>query len=207
MSDPSFALYQRLPGLVLGFHGCDALVGEGLLNGEITHLAASKNKYDWLGNGIYFWENDPLRALEFAKEAHAKAPNAKGYVGNPFVIGAVIDLGFCLNLLDRTALAELAEAHKTLEAAAESSKEEMPVNKGKNFGARFLDRAVIELLHAYRAQLNQVGADFAPYESVRGAFFEGGDLYTGAGFQAKSHIQIAVRENSCIKGYFRPITT
>ncbi len=63
MPQPIYTLYQRLPGLVLGFHGCDAQVGEDLLAGRHTHLRESKNKYDWLGNGIYFWENDPLTGL------------------------------------------------------------------------------------------------------------------------------------------------
>ena len=87
---PDFdALYQRVPGLVLGFHGCDAEVGERLLRGEITQLAHSQNKYDWLGDGIYFWENDPLRAWEFAQRQHAKPSTSKGHVKTPFVIGAV----------------------------------------------------------------------------------------------------------------------
>jgi hypothetical protein len=40
---------------------------------------------------------------------------------------------------------------------------------------------------------------------VRAAFVEGGQLYPDAGFSAKSHIQICVRNVACIKGYFRPL--
>jgi len=60
-------IYQHVPGLVLGFHGCDKEVGEALLRSPNGHLDASANAWDWLGSGIYFWENDPKRALEFAK--------------------------------------------------------------------------------------------------------------------------------------------
>lgn len=41
------------------------------------------------------------------------------------------------------------------------------------------------------------------YQSVRAAFLEGEPLYDGAGFKAKNHIQIAVRDTDCILGYFR----
>jgi len=49
------------------------------------------------------------------------------------------------------------------------------------------------------------GTRRAPYDTVRSPFQEGTPLYTGAGFQTKNHIQIAVRNLACIKGYFRPI--
>lgn len=209
---PSYATYQRLPGLVLGFHGCDRDVGEALLHGEFVHLEPSTNKYDWLGNGIYFWENDPQRAWEFAEEQHRKPHTSKGHVKDPFVIGAVIDLGLCLNLSDRRALGELRTAHQALVRLHKQNAEPLPENKGPGFGARYLDRAVVEMLHGLRAQLDEQAPDLGlprvpPYDTVRSAFPEGEELYAGAGFRAKNHIQIAVRNTSCIKGYFRPIET
>ncbi len=48
--------------VLIGYHGCDRETGERVLAGE-TELIASTNDYDWLGHGIYFWENDPERAL------------------------------------------------------------------------------------------------------------------------------------------------
>jgi hypothetical protein len=205
MLAPSYTLYQRLPGLVLGFHGCDREVGEAILCGSVQHLIQSENKYDWLGSGIYFWENDPLRAWEFAEEGNRKPKHQRGHIAEPFVIGAVIDLGFCLNLTDRRALDELSVAYDTLKLSY-SSGEQMPENKGSNFGARFRDRAVIEMLHATRGILDEEEPGTLPqYDSVRSPFPEGDFLYEGAGFQAKNHIQIAVRNTSCIKGYFRPI--
>jgi hypothetical protein len=206
MSIPDYSLYQRLPGLVLGFHGCDAAIGEGILRGDVPHLKPSNNKYDWLGDGIYFWENDPLRALEFAEAGHRKASNTKGYIAKPFVLGAVIDLGLCLNLTDRRSLGELAIAHRELKALYDYTGEAMPVNKGHNFGARFLDRACIELLHALRGEVDAEDGDgLSPYDTVRSPFREGDMLYDGAGFQAENHIQIAVCNIACIRGYFRPI--
>ena len=59
---------QRLSfGFVLGYHGCDLSIGEKLLGG--TPFKASQNDYDWLGPGIYFWEANPIRGLDYAREA------------------------------------------------------------------------------------------------------------------------------------------
>ncbi len=58
-------LYQIQPSFVLGFHGTEkALVDKCVMGGK-EHLASSKGRYEWLGHGIYFWENDPQRGLEW----------------------------------------------------------------------------------------------------------------------------------------------
>ena len=64
---------MKAPSFVLGYHGCDSEVGERVLAGEME-LKPSTNPYDWLGTGIYFWENNPGRALAWARMAarHAK---------------------------------------------------------------------------------------------------------------------------------------
>ena len=54
---------MRSAALVLGYHGCDREVGERILGGG-GHLQSSENDYDWLGSGIYFWGDNPSRALE-----------------------------------------------------------------------------------------------------------------------------------------------
>jgi hypothetical protein len=52
---------------VIGYHGCDAAVAAKVLAGQ-TKLESSTNPYDWLGEGIYFWEHGPQRAFEWAAE-------------------------------------------------------------------------------------------------------------------------------------------
>lgn len=47
-------------------------------------------------------------------------------------------------------------------------------------------------------------AKLPEYDSVRGVFGEGDELYPGAGFMDKNHIQIAVLNPNCIKGFFLP---
>lgn len=193
-------IYQRLPGLVLGFHGCDEKVGEAILSGQTKHLKHSQNDYDWLGGGIYFWENDPKRALEFAEDVRKNPMKSKGAIKKSFVVGAVIDLRMCCNLLDRSALDELKDSYDFLDSMSKATQEPLPVN---NLGrmARRLDCLVIETMHQLREP-----SGLGSYDTVRGAIWEGGALYPGAHIEKLNHVQIAVRNTECIKGYFRPMS-
>lgn len=193
-------LYKKHPSFVLGFHGCDAKVGEAVLAGK-QKLSFSKNPYDWLGNGIYFWEGNPARALEFAENAISKEPRTtKGQIERPFVLGAIIDLGFCCNLSDTSAIDELKEAHKAFAASLATTKLSVENQGGSDRKARFLDCAVITAMHELRAE-----AKLAPYDTVRAPFWEGEEIYPGAGFRERTHIQIAVVNQECVRGYFRPL--
>lgn len=194
-------LYKRRPGFVLGFHGCDEDVGEKLLSGQ-TNLIKSRNEYDWLGHGMYFWEGDPARALSFAQQGAQKGQRVtQGKIKKPFVVGAIIDLGYCCNLVDTSALVELEEAYHHLVDLSENANEEVPRNVGTapDFKARRLDCLVIETMHKLRRDNNLL-----PYNTVRSPFWEGGPLYDGAGFTKQAHIQIAVRHTKSILGFFRP---
>lgn len=74
---------------IVGFHGCDRSTVEKIpLQGE--SLEPSKNDYDWLGEGAYFWEHGLQRALEFAEEQ-----KERGRIETPAVLGAYIHLGQC----------------------------------------------------------------------------------------------------------------
>ncbi len=88
-------MYTSRTGLILGFHGTDESIVNSVLKGK-TELEPSYNNYDWLGHGIYFWDNSPSRALEWANELSRRKDSK---IKKPAVIGAVIDLGYCLDLL------------------------------------------------------------------------------------------------------------
>ena len=51
------SLSSRRANLVTAFHGCDRSVVEKVIN---------TNDYDWLGSGIYSWENNEERAWQWA---------------------------------------------------------------------------------------------------------------------------------------------
>jgi hypothetical protein len=193
-------MYSRISNLVLGFHGCDRSVGLKILhsNGKF-HLEKSSNDYDWLGNGIYFWENNPERALKFARDGVKNKYLTKGEIKEPFVIGAVIDPGCCLNLLDSLFLKELKQTYELMKIPGN----ELPVNEHRDdsgyFLKRDLDCAVIEALHSLRKKKKE-----KPFDSVRAVFVEGEELYPSSGFREKNHIQLCIRNPNCIKGYFHP---
>ena len=184
------------PGWVLGYHGCDAALGESVLRGEKS-LLPSENDYDWLGTGIYFWENDPKRALEWARAAKRKPALCRTKIKAPFALGAIIDLGSCLDLTESASLEKVKKAHEIF--AMQDGV--VVVNEGtvEKPGRRKLDCAVINFLHDLMEE-----ADEEPFDSVRALFPEGGPLFTNSGFLDRTHIQIAVRKETGIIGYFRP---
>lgn len=157
---------------VLGYHGCLEKTGEKILAG-LSSLESSENDYDWLGPGVYFWESDPRRAWEWASDKVAR----KGS-GKPIVLGAVIDLGNCLDLMARHDLELVKLAYKSLKAARDKDPglDPLPVNApaGKSDGdllLRRLDCAAISHLHA---ALDEQGEP--PFNTVRGLFTEGNAL-------------------------------
>ena len=187
--------YTTLPSHILGFHSCDKEIGLKALNGK-TQLKPSKNKWDWLGHGIYFWEHNPHRALEYAKAVAEDKQRAKAKIKTPFVIGCIIDLGKCLNLTEPSNYALIRESYKTLKATYERIGQELPKNEG---GARILDCAVFMNLHYMLSK-----RDIPSYDTVRGAFSEGKPIYEGCAIDDKTHIQICVRNTEAILGYFLP---
>ncbi len=193
-------MYDLLPSFVLGFHGCDRSVAERVFDGR-DPLKRSQNTYDWLGHGVYFWENDPERALEYATELRDRPRGGEAKVREPAVVGAVINLGRCLNLVDRRMIGIVKDTHREFRQTLETARIAVPTNSGGNdFLKRDLDCAVIEHLHRIREQAH---SPKPPFDSVRGVFVEGKPIYPSAGFHEKSHIQICVRSSRCIKGYFR----
>jgi hypothetical protein len=186
----NLSVYQRF---VLGYHGCDAAVADtAICRG--TPLAHSANDYDWLGEGIYFWEYGPERALEWAMEKQQK-----GELEKPAVVGALIHLGRCFDLLDTRHTSILPETFKRFRSGLMSEGTQIPRNTGgPDQLKRERDCALINWL------MKQFDADGSRFQTVRGLFTEGDPAFEGSGIYLKSHIQIAVRDPSCVLGYFRP---
>jgi hypothetical protein len=192
-------MYSSLPTFVIGFHGCDKSVQRKVLSGK-ENLKKSENKYDWLGNGVYFWENNHERALQYAREIKKHPEKHTTIIKSPAVIGAIIHVGNCFNLLDSKYIKALRNAYEGYVEVAKSISFPVPKNEKRDKGGfplkRNLDRAVIEYMHATNK--------LKPYHTVRGVFTEGEEIYPGSGFYEKSHVQICVRNPNCIKGYFLP---
>ncbi len=203
-------MYHVRPNLVVGFHGCDETTCNTLLNNP-NRIKISKERYDWLGNGMYFWENNYQRALDWANEKFQRKK-----ISRPAVIGAVIDLGYCCDFLNtehiqmfKRTYDRLATDHKRAGIALYRNID-IVQDLYKDKILRELDCAVIE--HMYQNILTQIKDDISRQgfteehlpDSVRGAFVEGGPVFEGSGIHEKTHIQIAIRNPNCIKGFFLP---
>jgi len=115
----------------------------------------------------------------------------------PFVIGAVLEPGLCLDLTTTTGIEWVRIAYNVLLETAAASGVPMPENSADGL-RRNLDCAVIRRLHAIVESEGMPAVD-----TVKGVFAEGKPVYPGAGFDEKTHIQMAVRNPNCIKGVFR----
>lgn len=202
-------MYNTRPGLLIGFHGCDRVRQQQLLNGP-ANIPFSDKPFDWLGHGMYFWENNYQRALQWANDKCKRG----GKIFEPAVIGAVIDLSYCCDFLDDCFIKMIASYYDLLSLECLAFSQKLPVNNDvsgdhhKDRLMRFLDCATIEFMHEsirkrIAGEVNETGyASLKLFDSVRGVFLEGGEAYPGAGISAKSHIQICIRNPNCIKGFF-----
>jgi hypothetical protein len=186
--EPRASSVDRFARIVLGYHGSkagpSAEYARKLLLGEarIEDWRPSENEYDWLGEGIYFWEHSPERARRWA--------GADG-----IVIGAVIQLGNCLDLTDVGYTRLLAQSYTAVETSYRKRGLSVPQNTGRELRLRTLDCLVINNLAATMS---------TEAHTVRGAFEEGNEAFPGAALKMETHIQIAVRDRQCILGVFRP---
>lgn len=180
---------------IIGYHGCDVETAERLLGGE--PFKPSMNDFDWLGSGVYFWERGADRALRFAQDQARR-----GKVKSPTIVGALIQLGNCFDLMDTRFTADLTAAYELFAERFRGLGLKLPVNAGgaPDHRLRRLDCAV---LNWYLGDASMAGFT---YDTVRGAFVEGGPVYEGSGIHRETHIQIAVRSPACILGVFRPTT-
>lgn len=180
---------------IVGYHGCDEQVAQALLM-HTTDFEESDNDYDWLGRGVYFWEYGPARALQFAQDQQKRRK-----VKKPAVVGALLQLGNCFDLMDTGFTAKLSEAHKAYEVVASASGP-LPVNElGEEKLLRKLDCAVINW---YLDLVESRPKTETKYDSVRCGFVEGPAAFTGSNIRQQSHVQIAIRNPSCILGIFKP---
>ena len=165
---------------VVAFHGTRKSTAEKLVAG--VPFDHSENDDDWLGHGIYFWEYAPQQAWWWAEQRYGKKDAA--------VVGALVRLGHCIDLLDPSNADLLEKAHNDLELALKSAGQKLQNNRNKN---KFRDCAVFNYLFATLKQSN-----FEP-DSTRAVFVPIGPkglprLWNRSGVFRGAHIQLSVRE-------------
>jgi hypothetical protein len=187
--------YQRQ---VIAYHGCDYSVAQAVLTRD-TGLQQSRKSHDWLGHGVYFWEHGPDRARQWA-EAKAK----QGEIDKPAVLGALIHLGNCFDLLDTHFTGLLGQAWRQLQQSLRLTGECLPENQPRDpmDSFKLLRRLDCFVLNWTLKRIE--ASNGIPFDSVRGIFQEGPLAFPDSMIHAQSHIQIAVRNPACIVGFFAP---
>lgn len=208
-------MFESRPNLYVGYHGCSKTHGEEFLKRiTIANLHQSVEDYEWLGKGFYVWENNYARAIDWRKRDYKKTKK-------PFVVGVIYSLDECLDLTDSKYLKIVSGAYNSLVKTSKIAKKSLPKNlpikpDDTILGKRLLDCAVLEYLHKKMDNPNKLKkfepwynkkekSIIKPFDTVRSAFFEGENIYEGASFRDKDHIQICIRNPKCIKGFFRPL--
>jgi len=158
---------------VTGFHGTSSNNVEKILS---EGFKPSGNEYDWLGDGVYFFQDAPERAWEWARKIHK---------GNGVVIGANIKLEDCIDLLDIRWTGVLSEMYDAFLKKVKLMDIKMP---NQTVGAHRLDRLVINYAVGFLAERSM------NIRCVRGAFIEGKPIFPDSAIFDRAHVQIAVRD-------------
>lgn len=203
--------------VVLAYHGCDISIRDRLVRGEIEPKI-SRNSYDWLGDGFYFFEGDQHRAQKLAEAAHIRPTHllTKQPIAKPAVVGAVLEVDRWFDLTTQIGILNFTKASTALILAHTEEGTAIPVNKpafpgDEDLLHRAFDKAVCDMVDEYRAMVFEKALENsdaesiianAPYQAARGAFEQGKLIADGSSIHSDTHIQIAVRDLRCIKGWF-----
>lgn len=187
--------------LVVAYHGCDRATADALVSGALKELSPSNNPYDWLGPGVYFFQDDWRRALMFA-QASADNPGRNFTarpITAPYVVGALLKLSSVVDVSTQDGIEAFRVSYEALKISG------VPLKKNKKSKEddpdvilRGLDRQVFINLH----QMLQ-DQDLSPVDAVRGAFPQGQPVAPTSAIFSNSHVQIALRNPACVLGYFR----
>ena len=187
--------------LVVAYHGCDRATVDALVSGSLKELDQSDNPYDWLGKGTYFFQDDWRRALMFA-QASAESPTRKFTarpIINPSVVGAILRLSSVLDMSTQEGIDAFRISYESLLLA------DIPLKKNRKSKPEDIDVILRGLDRQVFTNLHQMLIDqgIPPVDAVRGAFPQGNPVAPTSAIFANSHVQIALRNPSCVLGYFR----
>ena len=159
-------------GTVMGYHGTNILAANAILD---EGFRISENQYDWLGDGVYFFQEAPQRAWDWALTRHGH---------EAAVVGARISTVECINLLDTGWNSFMANAYDSYLSFLNRLGDRVPEQSGGNHR---LDR---EVMNYAVGVLEDLGHNVA---CVRAAFAEGRPVYPNSAILDLTHVQISVR--------------
>jgi hypothetical protein len=162
------------PIRVLGYHGTSRAKANSILaNG----FKVSDNDYDWLGKGVYFFQDAPIRAMQWATGQHPQ---------QPAVIRALIRLDNCIDLLDIKWFPPLRIVYNSFREQYRLANRPLPQQNPQHSKAHRLD---CEFFNYTTEMLHRRGQDV---EVIRAVFVEGENIFPNSAIFDLAHVQIAV---------------
>ncbi|MEX1224186.1 MAG: hypothetical protein WEA31_06515 [Pirellulales bacterium] len=208
---------------VVGYHACRRDFAEELAAGRLAleDWPHSTNAYDWLGSGIYFWEGSFRRAEEWGRD---RVRGEIAIIEAKIQLGRCLDLMETEYLaMIRRIYERLVETYNNLGIPIPSNMEIRPtqgtvarivsildrINSrlySALVGVRFERRGERKLRNLDCLVLNQflqftdraMPHEKFAFQTVRCSFEEGDPIFPGSMIRQQNHIQISVRDSSCL---------
>lgn len=176
---------------VVGYHGTRLSTAMEIVNRRQT-FKYSRNRDDWLGHGIYFWEYAPHQAYWWA----SRRKKRQAWDEPIAILASMIRLGFCLDLLDPYNVKYLTEIYDEYRATELAAGRTTPENANHY---KYLDCAVFQ--YAYAVIESAEGRQAV--DSARAVYVPTGTnrrVWTRSWISHGSHVQICVRNPACLLG-------
>lgn len=176
---------------IVGYHGTRLSIAREIVNRRRV-FKFSRNRDDWLGHGIYFWEYAPQQAYWWA-ERRKRRHNWNEPIA---ILGSMIRLGFCLDLLDPYNVKYLKDIYEEYRATETAAGRAVPENANHY---KYLDCAIFQ--YAYAAI--ESAEEFQAVDSARAVYVPTGEdkrIWTRSWISRGAHIQVCVRNPACILG-------
>jgi hypothetical protein len=188
---------------VVGYHGTGLNSALRIVN-RVEDFRWSERDYDWLGNGIYFWEYAPKQALAWAKlrqrqyqrKVEKTAEDERRATEPLAVVACMIRLGFCLDMTEPENIRYLGEIFASYKENMDLTGDPLPTN---NWQYRKLDRAVFE----YAYEVIKASGPNSTVDTARGVYVpkDGSKrIWEGSWVSRDTHIQLCVRNTANLLG-------
>lgn len=168
---------------VYGYHGTSMDRATAIIESGFN---PSNNEYDWLGKGIYFWQDAPKRAWQWAQSTHPD---------NPAVVKCRLRLDrSCLDLLDIGYFPLLKTMYNGFITSYTQQNLAIPQQNPERSKAHRLDCSFFN----YVVKTFNSSSD-ARIASIRSAFVEGDRIFPNSAIYDLTHIQIAILDSGLIE--------
>ena len=176
----AFLDYHRT---VVGYHGTSSEIADALVEG--TPFRESADVDEWLGTGVYFWEYAPKQAWWWAKRFNK--------ISDPAVVGAMIRLGNCFDLLDSRNIEALQKAKDGMVRLMRREGVKVPENKRiyKNLDCAVFNYFYQTVEDEGGPKIDSARAAYVPTESRK-------RIWRASWIYKDTHIQVCVRNQSNI---------